>query len=524
MELTSEQKQILTTCKNMQRNESLKIDACAGSGKTWILTQIAKAFPQEKFLYLAFNKAIVEDATAKFGSNVTVKTTHSLAYSRICDRRTKIVGKLNAFNLKTVLDLPVNELNRLLLVFNNYLNSDAEKPYQEIVPIIDAVHSGRLPMTHSFYLKEYQLLSTEDKGLDKYDWILLDEAQDTNAVTLAIFNDNNCKKIAVGDSQQSIYAFRGAINALLKINTTYNCKLSCSFRCEAKIISQVNWMLKQNSYQDSFPLTSEAQPHDDRAHAYISRTNSCLIGILASFDENTDLQRIRLLKDPDSLFKACLNIRKLDSRKKKKDFDPEYKYLENFSSLKELHDYLNDEDTNDSELQTAYNIFKTYERRLDELYDLATELYSHKTGDIYLCNAHVSKGLQFHEVTLLEDFPDLQELLKKCRESKLDEDELCQEFDLYYVALTRCKSVLHNKTRNYRKFLQDFPELDEGANDYSLNSSGESISSENESETDNHLKKIQFDNQVYLLEDDRHFHFLQKYLQKYGKKENAVMQ
>ena len=375
-------------------------------------------------------------------------------------------------------------------------------------------------MTHSFYLKEYQLLSTEEKGLDKYDWILLDEAQDTNAVTLAIFNDNNCKKIAVGDSQQSIYAFRGAINALLKIDTTYQCKLSCSFRCEPQIITQVNWTLHQNSYQSSFPLTSKSQPHDDRAHAFISRTNSCLINVIASFDDNTDLQKIRLLKDPASLFKACQNIRILDS--KKKNYDPEYKYLENFSSLQDLRTYLEDENTIDSELRSAYNIYRKYEKRLDELYELAAELYSHKSGDVILCNAHVSKGLQFHEVTLLEDFPDLSLLLKKCRENKLDTDDLCQEFDLYYVALTRCKSVLHNKTINYKRYLQEFPEADEekyeDANDL--------IEDNNMSDTGvaPELKKIQLDNQIFLLPDDRHFHFLQRYLQKYGKKEQIIMQ
>lgn len=44
------------------------------------------------------------------------------------------------------------------------------------------------------YLKEFQLLKPEARGLDKYDFILLDEAQGTNAVTLDIFKEINAKK------------------------------------------------------------------------------------------------------------------------------------------------------------------------------------------------------------------------------------------------------------------------------------------------------------------------------------------
>ena len=77
--LTPEQERIIAISKAMQANESLKIQACAGSGKTSTLVEITKANPNAKFLYLAFNKSIVEEAKSKFPDNVSIKTTHALA-------------------------------------------------------------------------------------------------------------------------------------------------------------------------------------------------------------------------------------------------------------------------------------------------------------------------------------------------------------------------------------------------------------------------------------------------------------
>ena len=449
MELTAEQKSILATVKKMQSGESLKIDACAGSGKTWILSEIARQLPSEKFLYLAFNKSIIEEAKKKLGSNVTVKTTHSLAYTKIVasnsiyKKKNNLIGKLNIFHIKPLFpDVSNKKLADLLDAFDHYLNSSSRNPSKEICLICEAVRKGIIPLTHSFYLKEYQLLSAEEKNLDRYDWILLDEAQDTNEVTLSIFRENDCKKIAVGDTQQSIYAFRGAINALPCLKTDYSEQLSVSFRCAPEIIEKVNWALSINHAQEHFKLSSMAQPHEDRQHAYISRTNSSLIELISTAAKQNQLKKIRLLKQPDDLFKACFNIRKLDNGSRA--FDQEFKYFSNFDTLTDLKDYI-DENT-DQELNAAINIYKKYQQNLDYLYQMAEKLYSNDNGNIILCNAHISKGLEFHEVTLWQDFPDLFELQDNCIQDNGDPQEFIQEVNLYYVALTRCKSVLHDLT------------------------------------------------------------------------------
>lgn len=83
MKLTIEQRNIIDISKSMEKNEVLKIQACAGSGKTATLCEIARANNNARFLYLAFNKKLAIEATRKFPNNVTSMTTHKLAYLHI---------------------------------------------------------------------------------------------------------------------------------------------------------------------------------------------------------------------------------------------------------------------------------------------------------------------------------------------------------------------------------------------------------------------------------------------------------
>ncbi len=74
---------------------------------------------------------------------------------------------------------------------------------------------------------------------------MLDEAQDTNEVTLGIFNCLNSKiKIYVGDRHQQIYSFRGSKNALDKISCDKQLYLSQSFRFNETIANYANILLR----------------------------------------------------------------------------------------------------------------------------------------------------------------------------------------------------------------------------------------------------------------------------------------
>ena len=458
MNLTDEQQDIISISKKLKKNETLKIDACAGSGKTATLIEIAKANPQSKFLYLAFNKAIVEEAKSRFPSNVTIKTTHGLAYREVvykyktASKKTReINSKLNVFDLEPLYaDANRKDLQYVLNGYLSFLHSaETDFPNNDIEKLFNAVENGKLPLTHDHYLKVYQKRGSHPE-LNAYDFILLDEAQDINPVTKSIFLNNECKKILVGDTHQSIYAFRGAVNVLKEFDSLYTLHLSNCFRCPESITDKANYFLFKysNDREELVPIKSllAHQSEDIDSSAVISRTNSRLITEINDLDKE-EIKNYKLIRHPSLIFKPCFNVLKLIQ--KKTNFDPEFSYFNNFTSLEELRDYA--DEANDHELTCAIGITKKFEGYLFELYNLAMKMYENDSSSAnnYLTTAHSSKGLEFDAITLCEDFPSLEHFFDDEKKKTLDlKEQFQQEVNLYYVALTRAKKELTDYTQN----------------------------------------------------------------------------
>jgi F-box protein 18 (helicase) len=75
--LTEEQRAIVRS-----KGRRVRVQARAGTGKTSTLCAYAAARPQQRILYVAFNKAIQLEAHSRMPPNVTCRTTHSLAYRK----------------------------------------------------------------------------------------------------------------------------------------------------------------------------------------------------------------------------------------------------------------------------------------------------------------------------------------------------------------------------------------------------------------------------------------------------------
>ena len=279
--ITEEQQAVIETSKRMQPQETLKIEACAGSGKTSALIEIAKSNPDKRFLYLAFNKAIVEEAKKRFPPNVRIFTTHGLAwkwyaYTYGTKDLVNIKGGYNVFDLKELFpDASYHELSSLISKFRNFCYSaEIVSHDQGVRKIFEAVKSGKLSMTHDFYLKLYQIEYTN--RFKNYEYVLLDEAQDTNPVTMALFTDNNCRRILVGDSHQSIYGFRGAFNALERAVADTTLHLSYSFRSVQSVLDRANYFLQRFSlYKENFvPMKSKVEREYDPTVQDASKVNT----------------------------------------------------------------------------------------------------------------------------------------------------------------------------------------------------------------------------------------------------------
>ena len=75
---TAEQAQVIQI--DLEPGQVMIINAIAGSGKTSTLQMYVDAYPNKKFLYLAFGKAQADEAKQRFAKNAECRTTHSLAF------------------------------------------------------------------------------------------------------------------------------------------------------------------------------------------------------------------------------------------------------------------------------------------------------------------------------------------------------------------------------------------------------------------------------------------------------------
>ena len=88
----------------------------------------------------------------------------------------------------------------------------------------------RIKLPHDGYLKIFQLESPCLQEIFPHDVLLMDEGQDMNPPMLDIFNKQDVNKVIVGDPNQQIYGFRGAVNALGSVQATHLYHLTQSFR------------------------------------------------------------------------------------------------------------------------------------------------------------------------------------------------------------------------------------------------------------------------------------------------------
>ena len=389
-----------------------------------------------------FTNDIVKDAKKKFKGNVVPTTVNSLAYKNVIIPNGYNLAKqsFSAFYVGEILSIDFSDAYDVLRIYSMFCNSDY-KTIDEIkskyIPkrldsfeyaqiLYDKIKNKELECDHSFYLKEYELSNLAKKF--NYDYILLDEAQDTNPVTLSIFNQLSGRKILVGDTHQTIYQFRDSVNAMETICSDYTCYLSTTYRCNQKIVDYANMVLKKFK-KENVELVSGVLNQDSRTineTAYITRTNSEIIKLIQKLD-NFDCK-----KSLEDIFGLSLDIYKSFFWDKKDTFISEkFKYLSKFTDIKQLKIYA--DETDDIELKGAIRNAERFKGYLFVLYGKAKQKNS-STSKNKLTTAHKSKGLEYDKVVICGDF-------KKPEKCKTTLEYVC-EANLLYVAITRAKKSI----------------------------------------------------------------------------------
>lgn len=463
-------------------DKSFKVEAVAGSGKTSTVKLMAESDSSKKALYLAFNKAAATEADNKMPDHVTCRTTHSMAYSAFgAEYREKLSrprgGYVNVagtvselvkfFKVKNSSSMSKNCLARLAkLTVAAFESSSADSinechiPRVEVQKMVDkadkigeffdkvGAYSSTLKLakklwearldlsspvliTHDTYLKMYQL---SKPSLD-FDVIFLDEAQDTSdcVVDIVMGQTDHSQVVCVGDSFQAIYGWRGAVNALAKIKSQ-STPLSQSFRYGPKVAEIATHILDGAVEVRGFDkLPTEVGIVDrDQPYTMLFRTNAALIE-----------EGVALLGEGENV-----NI-DIDTRTYVKKMEAMVLLYNDAPSHKIKHEDI--------------CIFESWEELMEEVElvkgELARLAKAVMTGEyvkvlatlgkytkpadakIKLTTAHKSKGMEYPQVILAGDFPDV--LDKEDNYTQLND----MERNLLYVAATRAQVCLElNKT------------------------------------------------------------------------------
>lgn len=254
------------------------VEAVAGSGKTTTLVELAQRIPRTSFLppsvlFLSFNKAIVKTLQAKLGTSARASTFHSLGLAALRAKFPKIkVDFKRAGNaifplfrrdhpdvrtalralalLKSTWPTLSSAIEATTFLANNDVVFDEYKSVGKVLRALEQT----LEDTSSCDFDDMLVMPLVHAcPFPQQDFVLVDEAQDTNDVQLEIL-DRLCKipqvdkstipwttRVSptrfffVGDPMQAIYGFRGAnsdsMERIAQRFSAVSLPLSVTYRC-----------------------------------------------------------------------------------------------------------------------------------------------------------------------------------------------------------------------------------------------------------------------------------------------------
>lgn len=246
------------------------VEAVAGSGKTTTIVEAMKRIPfGASAIFLAFNKAIAEELKAR---GVNARTFHSLTCSPVLAH--KEVRTVDVNKTRKLID--ENMILRDAQLYGKFVQrlvglgkqagvgcliEDTEQNWSDLA----SHHDVDLDNESADYAKAIRWASNilrlsnaaravdfddmlytpvhDGLSLNKFDFVFVDEAQDTNAIQRALLRKimhDGSRMIAVGDPAQAIYGFRGAdseaLNLIAEEFHAVRLPLSVSYRCPTSVV------------------------------------------------------------------------------------------------------------------------------------------------------------------------------------------------------------------------------------------------------------------------------------------------
>lgn len=415
--------------------EIIKVNAFAGTGKSSTLLGFAEAHRSAKILYIVFNRANREEAEKRFPANVACKTSHSLAWrdhgSTFQKAQKLISTDWRAYYVKRTLEIQHDWIAPFVIdTLKAFVSSDDDVILHTHIPLVRLrsfchvsrikdnfeqsifelacrmwgividIDDARFGATHDVYLKLWQL----SKPRLRYDYILLDEAQDTTDCVLSVLMKQlgHAALILVGDTHQAIYGWRGATNAMAKVPARTSTVLTRSFRFNNRIANLAALFIdKMKCEQHTIIGTGDAgKLAENASRCFISRTNYQLFE--QAIQTEGYLYFVGGLKSYpyDSVMDIYWFIR--GQRDKVKDG-----FINEFQSIEEIEQYA--EEAQDLDLLFRLMFASKYGHNLPPLLrDIAQrETHDVSRAHIILSNTHRAKGMEWDVVEMAQDYSNI---------------------------------------------------------------------------------------------------------------------
>ncbi|MEU5313639.1 UvrD-helicase domain-containing protein [Streptomyces sp. NPDC021562] len=453
--------------------DHLALQAGAGTGKTTTLALLARTTTR-RGRYLAYNRAIAQDARTRFPNTVQCKTAHALAYAAAGHRYTRRLNAPRRPAWQTGQDLGITKhlcigdrevtqkalSNATLRTVARFCHTadEAITPHHvphlrgledpdlhaqlaaHIVPFArkawaDLQHpdDGAVRFDHDHYLKIWALTRPRIDA----DFLLLDEAQDTNPVVEQIFLNqrDHAQLVMVGDSAQAIYHWRGAKDIMTGFDGTH-LALSQSFRFGPDLAQEANRWL----HIAGAPIRLTGTPAVPTElgpvscpDAVLCRTNAgAMAQVMALM---TDGHRVALAGGGEGLRALALAAR--DLKEGRRTAHPE---LLLFTTWGEVQDYAA-HDPAGRDLQPLVDLVD--EHGTDAILTAVAGLAPEQHAEVTVSTTHKAKGREWACVRIADDFTpprdsEQKDDMGRAIPGPIDDSE----GRLAYVAVTRTRRRL----------------------------------------------------------------------------------
>jgi DNA helicase-2/ATP-dependent DNA helicase PcrA len=485
MEWSQYQKDIFSAIESTE--DSLIIEAVAGSGKTTTIVEAINHVPRDKsVVFLAFNKSIADELKRRVTApNASCKTLHSLGLSAwkranwevsndmevdgkkvrgIVDEMelgwgewtqamSKLVGLAKGGGLVPkglegqYHGLAQDTLDNWEEAFDRY-DIDPDEVDLDLVRKVLVASIARAKDVIDFDDMLYMPIIAGVE-FEKADVVFVDEAQDVNGIQAEIVSrmrHDKTRVVVVGDPNQSIYGFRGAMHDSMELlQERFNCHrlpLSVSYRCPKAVVKEARRWVSHILHHDAAPdglvecaqdwLVNSFQPGD----AILCRNSAPVIAIAFLLIRNKIAAKVVGRDIGQGLVKLvekmkARGIADLDDRLKLYREREVKRAKGNASKIASLDDKLATIRVFMDEAGPHAGV-GTLIQNINSLFGESQDM----RGMVTCSTVHKSKGLEFERVFILD--ADLYMPSKWARQAW----ERQQESNLSYVAATRAKREL----------------------------------------------------------------------------------